>query len=225
MANGDIPRDCDVSNAELERELRESLGQPSQQEASLLAYLNEPPYLEQLERNTLLVGKVTKVLGDEVWIEVGSKWEGVAPLAEWFDEAHKKVVPPKPGDEVPVVVQEVDEKTGALVLSYRRARRTRVWGGPWFVKEGEVVCAEVTRRVKGGLLVDIVRRAEGELLVHVGGTAFMPASQVGSPPPFDLDDCIGKDIECVVLKIDEGRRTVVVSRRKLIEARRPNEIE
>ncbi len=76
------------------------------------------------------------------------------------------------------------------------------------VHEGDVVTGTVTRKIKGGLLVDI------------GVNVFLPASQVDIRRPADIGDYIGRTIECVILKIDEARRNIVVSRRKLIEDQR-----
>ena len=76
------------------------------------------------------------------------------------------------------------------------------------VHEGDVVTGVVTRKIKGGLLVDI------------GVNVFLPASQVDIRRPADIGDYIGRTIQCIVLKIDEARRNIVVSRRALIEAER-----
>ena len=76
------------------------------------------------------------------------------------------------------------------------------------VHEGDVVTGTVTRKIKGGLLVDI------------GVNVFLPASQVDIRRPADIGDYIGRTIQCMVLKIDEARRNIVVSRRTLIETER-----
>ncbi|MCH7990726.1 MAG: 30S ribosomal protein S1, partial [Planctomycetes bacterium] len=74
--------------------------------------------------------------------------------------------------------------------------------------EGDIITGAVVRKIKGGLLVNI------------GVNVFLPASQVDIRRPHDIASYIGKDIECVILKIDEARRNIVVSRRKLIEEKR-----
>jgi small subunit ribosomal protein S1 len=76
------------------------------------------------------------------------------------------------------------------------------------VKEGDIVKGLATRKIKGGLLVDI------------GVPVFLPASQVDVRRPNDIGEYIGQEIECVVLKIDEARRNIVVSRRAMIEKER-----
>ena len=75
--------------------------------------------------------------------------------------------------------------------------------------EGDVVKGHVTRKIKGGLLVDI----------GIAFSDFLPASQVDIRRPSDTADYIDRELECVILKIDESRRNMVVSRRKLIESR------
>src|SRR5207237_1080934 len=93
--------------------------------------------------------------------------------------------------------------------SRRKADRMRRWENVISrYHEGDVVSGKVTKKIKGGLLVDI------------GVNVFLPASQVDIRRPSDIADYIDQDIECMILKIDEGRRNIVVSRRKLIEITR-----
>lgn len=168
-----------------------------------------PDQETQFEVSKLLIGKVLNIVGDDVWIDVGYKSEGVIPLQEWYDEAQDKVVPPQPGDQVKVLLDAVEDESGAIVLSYRKAKRQEEWETIIAKhKEGDVVSGAVTRKIKGGLLVNI------------GVNVFLPASQVDIRRPPDIGDFIGKTIECKILKIDEARRNIVVSRRKLIEDQR-----
>ena len=96
-----------------------------------------------------------------------------------------------------------------IVLSKRKAEKIEKWMKVMeTVHEGDVVTGMVTRKIKGGLLVDI------------GVNVFLPASQVDIRRPHDIGEYIGKEIKCLVLKIDEARRNIVVSRRSLIEAER-----
>jgi small subunit ribosomal protein S1 len=95
------------------------------------------------------------------------------------------------------------------VLSYRKARRQKEWEAVVAQhKEGDAVSGTVTRKVKGGLLVNI------------GVHAFLPASQVDIRRPPDIGAYLGKVIECKILKIDEARHNILVSRRQLIEDQR-----
>jgi small subunit ribosomal protein S1 len=168
-----------------------------------------PPQEQEFEVNKIVKGKVLHVVGDEVWVDVGYKSEGVIPLPEWYDEGLDKVVPPQPGEEIQVLLDAVEDESGAIVLSYRKAKRQKEWEEVIEKhKEGDVVSGTVTRKIKGGLLVNI------------GVNVFLPASQVDIRRPPDIADYINKTIECKILKIDEARRNIVVSRRKLIEDQR-----
>jgi small subunit ribosomal protein S1 len=168
-----------------------------------------PDQEQEFEVNKIISGKVLNVVGEEVWVDVGYKSEGIIPLQEWYDEGLDKIVPPKPGDEIDVLLDAVEDENGAIVLSYRKARRQKEWEDVIAKhKEGDVVSGAVTRKIKGGLLVNI------------GVNVFLPASQVDIRRPPDIADYIGKTIECKILKIDEARRNIVVSRRKLIEDQR-----
>ena len=153
----------------------------------------------------IVSGKVIEIVGDQVIVDVGYKSEGLVPLNEWEDGEE----PPKPGDAVEVLLEGMEDETGEIVLSRKKAHRMRQWEMVIAkYHEGDSVSGKVTRKIKGGLLVDI------------GVNVFLPASQVDIRRPSDIADYIDQDIHCMILKIDEGRRNIVVSRRKLIEITR-----
>jgi small subunit ribosomal protein S1 len=103
----------------------------------------------------------------------------------------------------------VEDDTGLVVLSYRKAKRQEEWERIIKLhKEGDEVQGMVTRKIKGGLLVNI------------GVNVFLPASQVDIRRPSDIGEYLGREVRCKILKIDEARRNIVVSRRKLIEDER-----
>ena len=159
---------------------------------------------QSFEIGRIVSGRVVEVVGDQVVVDVGYKSEGLVPLNEWEDEP-----PPTPGDEVEVLLEGMEDETGEIVLSRKKAHRMRAWEMVISrYHEGDVVKGRVTRKIKGGLLVDI------------GVNVFLPASQVDIRRPSDIADYIDQDIECMILKIDESRRNIVVSRRKLIEITR-----
>ena len=142
----------------------------------------------------------------------GTKVRGIISLSEWEEEDDE----PAEGQSVDVLIEEVEGISGPnsgfqgmITLSKRKAKRIREWEKVMStVAEGDVVTGIVGRKIKGGLLVDI------------GVNVFLPASQVDIRRPADIGDYIGKPIECKVLKIDEARRNIVVSRRSLIEDER-----
>ncbi len=199
MVNRNLLRQYDVSEDELQQELDAAFSQDT--------WL--PPEEQAFQDNRIVTGRVRKVSGDHVWVDVGYKSEGAVELREWFDDASQQLVPPQPGDEVEVLLEEVEDESGTVVLSYRKARRQREWETVIAkYKEGDVVTGTVTRKIKGGLLVNI------------GVNVFLPASQVDVRRPADIGEYLGKQVECKIVIIDETRHNIVVSRRKLIEDRR-----
>ena len=200
-------------NRNLIRELE--LGDELDQELELaLAGTEEGEYsvgTSTLAVNSVLEGKVLRVDDEFVLVDVGYKSEGHIPRNEW-DETEP---PPQVGDIVKVLLEEfedgqVEEQRGLITLSKRKARRIEDWLRVMeSVHENDVVTGFVTRKIKGGLLVDIS-----------GVNVFLPASQVDIRRPADIGDYCGRAIQCLVLKIDEARRNIVVSRRALIEQER-----
>jgi len=167
---------------------------------------------QEVSINQIVEGKVIRVDGEFVMVDVGYKSEGMILRNEWEEDEP----PPEVGQRIKVLVEEVedlqgkvDDSRGMLSLSKRKAEKIEAWMRVMeTVREGDVVTGEVTRKIKGGLLVDI------------GVNVFLPASQVDIRRPADIGDYIGRTIQCIVLKIDEARRNIVVSRRSLIEAER-----
>jgi len=161
--------------------------------------------------NQIVEGKIIRVDDEFVLIDVGYKSEGSVPRNEWEEDEEQPTV----GQTLRVLVEDVEDAhgryddRGMIVLSKRKAEKIEKWMKVMeTVHEGDIVTGDVTRKIKGGLLVDI------------GVNVFLPASQVDIRRPHDIGEYIGKPIDCMVLKIDEARRNIVVSRRSLIEAQR-----
>jgi len=158
----------------------------------------------QFQVGSILTGRVVSVAGNDVFVEVGLKSEGVVNLHEFASPEQAK-----PGTKVEVLLEAVESDSGLVVLSKRKADRIRAWERILATKkEGDVVEGVVSRKIKGGLLVDI------------GVPVFLPASQVDIRRPSDVGEYVGRKIEAKILKIDVGARNIVVSRRRLIEERR-----
>jgi small subunit ribosomal protein S1 len=201
MVNRNLVRQFDLSEDELKQELDAAF---DQEEADWL-----PAEEQEVRDNHVVSGKVRKVTSDHVWVDVGYKSEGSVELGEWFDDALGRIVPPAPGDKIDVLVEAVEDESGNVVISYRKAKRQKEWDNVIAKhKVGDVVSGVVTRKIKGGLLVNI------------GVNVFLPASQVDIRRPPDIADYLGKTIECKIVIIDEVRHNIVVSRRKLIEDQR-----
>jgi small subunit ribosomal protein S1 len=160
---------------------------------------------ESFDSGKIITGIVLRREGDDVLVDVGYKSEGVVPANEWDPDEP----PPEPGQQIEVLLEEVEDQQGLVQLSRRKAKRQRDWERIISLnKEGDRVKGKVLRKIKGGLLVDI------------GVNVFLPASQVDIRRPADIGDYIGRDVEAVILKIDDARRNIVISRRKLIEDER-----
>jgi small subunit ribosomal protein S1 len=160
--------------------------------------------VDMLLPGTVLKGTIAAHIGNDVIVEVGLKSEGIVEASE-FDEPEQIEI----GKSIDVFLEEIDAEGGVILLSKRKADRIKGWENVISTcKEGDVVKGKVTRRIKGGLLVDI------------GVPVFLPASQVDIRKPGDISRFIGQDIECKILKIDTEGRNIVVSRRKLIEEER-----
>jgi small subunit ribosomal protein S1 len=201
MVNRNLLRQYDLPEDELQHELGEIFNHG---QADWL-----PAEAQEFRDHRIVIGRVRKVNGDEVCVDVGYKSEGTIELREWFDDGLGEIVPPRPGDQVEVLIEAVEDDAGTLVLSYRKARRQKEWD--LFIgthKEGDVVSGPVTRKIKGGLLVNI------------GVSAFLPASQIDTRRVADIGLLLGKSLECKILIIDQDRRSIVVSRRRLIEDHR-----
>jgi small subunit ribosomal protein S1 len=202
MVDRNLIREFSVSDEELEATF--AAIQQDESEAAALDTLYEETS-KSFETGNILSGVILRREGDDILVDVGCKSEGIVPLTEW--EAGEP--PPAPGQTIEVLLEEFDDRQGVILLSRRKAKRIRDWEQIISTrKEGDIVSGTVNRKIKGGLLVDIG--------VHV----FLPASQVDIRRPADIGDYIGRQVECVILKIDEARRNIVVSRRKLIEDQR-----
>ena len=205
MVNRNLIRGLDLNEQSWEAELQEALATADPTTFELQG-------TAELGQNKITKGRILRVEGDWVLVDVGYKSEGSIPLNEWGEEDE----PPAVGQEVTVLIEEVDESqpgmevAGLIQLSKRKAEKILIWEEVMkSLKEGDVVTGVATRKIKGGLLVDVNK-------VNV----FLPASQVDIRRPADIGDYIGRTIQCIVLKIDSDRRNIVVSRRALIESER-----
>jgi small subunit ribosomal protein S1 len=151
---------------------------------------------------TILEGVVVGFAGDDVVIEVGLKSEGLVPKDEFDTEV-------KLGDKVKVFLDKLEGEGGLVEISKRKADRMLNWQRLVdTTREGDVVEGKVTKKIKGGLLVDI------------GVPVFLPASQVDVRRPGSIDEFMNRTVRASVIKIDLERRNIVISRRKLIEEER-----
>ncbi|MFC6267609.1 30S ribosomal protein S1 [Frigoriflavimonas asaccharolytica] len=159
--------------------------------------------LKNLEDNDVLTGIVVRLTDKEAIVDINFKSEGVISLNEFRYNSGLKV-----GDEVEVMVDKREDKTGQLQLSHKKARMLKAWQTVNELHDsGEVVNGLVKSRTKGGMIVDI----------H-GIEAFLPGSQIDVKPIKDYDQFVGKTMEFKVVKINPEFKNVVVSHKALIEA-------
>jgi small subunit ribosomal protein S1 len=160
--------------------------------------------VQDFSPGAIIKGRVSGQAGDDYIVELGLKSEGILERSEFDEPDNVKV-----GDEVRVLLEDVEGDTGLVKISKRKADRIINWEAIMkSKKEGDPVAGKVTKKIKGGLLVDI------------GVPVFLPASQVDIRRPGEISDWIGRQIDAVILKIDEERRNIVISRRKMIEQQR-----
>ncbi len=201
MVNYNLIREIGVREQDVEALVRESLGEQAAR-GNMENLLRDE--IASFTRGSILKGRVVGKAGDDVVVDVGLKSEGLVNKAE-FDNYEDLQI----GDVVEVYLEELEDSTGTVQISKRKADRIRGWEKILETrKEDDVVEGRCMRKIKGGLLVDI------------GVPVFLPASQVDIRRPGDIGAYIGKTIRAVILKIDEERRNIVISRRKLLEKER-----
>jgi small subunit ribosomal protein S1 len=152
----------------------------------------------------IVKGTIIEVRPKEVLVDIGYKSEGVISGAE-FDDI--KTV--KAGDQIDVLIEKLEDKEGMVVLSKEKAEFKQNWERILTIcNEGGTINGRVKAIVKGGLLVNI------------GVEAFLPASQIDVMTPKNLQQYVGNTYEFKVVKINQERQNIVLSRRELIEQER-----
>ncbi|MEZ4653117.1 MAG: 30S ribosomal protein S1 [Candidatus Eisenbacteria bacterium] len=161
--------------------------------------------MKNLEEGEILRGRILRVDAEEVVVDIGFKSEGVIPLGEFTDTDAIRV-----GDEIDVFLEKMENQDGLVVLSKQRADFLKVWDR---VREaadrGEVVEGRITRKIKGGAVVDLF-----------GVEAFLPGSQIALRPPHSVDELMGETLQFKIIKLNKRRRNIVVSRRLVLEEER-----
>jgi small subunit ribosomal protein S1 len=165
--------------------------------------LEDYSHLAPPSRHEVLEGRVLKISNSDVFIDVGYKSDGVAPIAQFTDAGGAVTV--HPGDLVEVMVESGHTSEGYVVLSHEKAARLKIWDNlENALQEQLTISGLVIGRVKGGLSVD------------VGVRAFMPGSQVDARPVRNLEQFTGQNIPVKVVKLNRKRGNVVVSRKLAI---------
>ncbi len=170
-----------------------------------LAALYEETF-RNIDEGTIIEGRVVALSKDRVVVDIGYKSEGII-LADQFSNEELQAL--KLGDKLKVYIEEREDAEGNLILSKEKADKMQVWEDlEKAFKEEKTVEGRVLSRIKGGMMVDI------------GVKAFLPGSQIDLHPVRDLDGLVGKSFPLKVIKINQRRGNVVVSRRVLLEESR-----
>jgi len=152
----------------------------------------------------IVKGTIIELRPKEVLVDIGYKSEGSVPGNEFEDLKSAKV-----GDEVDVLIEKLEDKDGMVVLSKEKAEFKKNWDKILTIcNEGGTISGKVKAVVKGGLIVNI------------GVEAFLPASQIDIIPPRNLQIYVGNNYDFKVVKINQERQNIVLSRRELIEQER-----
>ncbi|CAN5722784.1 30S ribosomal protein S1 [soil metagenome] len=156
-----------------------------------------------LHEGSIVKGRILEIKPQIVLVDIGYKSEGAIPHSEFEDEDIQV------GDEIEVLLEKLENDEGMVVLSKEKAAHKQNWDKIYRVfLDGGLVKGKVKSVVKGGLMV------------NVGVEAFLPGSQIDIIPPRDLNEYVGKVYEFKIVKVNDERKNVVLSRREVIEAER-----
>ncbi|MFN7171339.1 MAG: S1 RNA-binding domain-containing protein, partial [Fimbriimonadaceae bacterium] len=170
----------------------------------------EDPRLRRLSKGERVTARVIQVDRDRVFVDLGTKSEGVVPIEELtahsISQASDAV---KVGDEIQVVVMKPESGDRQAVVSKRQADFEELWDRLERQSVDQTtIQAMVVERVKGGLVVDI------------GVRGFVPSTHVGLMPGGNLDRYVGTELALKILEVDRDRKKVVLSNRKAAEQER-----
>lgn len=163
--------------------------------------INYEGTFHHISQGRVVKGRIIAILAKEVVVDIGFKSEGVIPSYEFDSLSTLKV-----GDEVEVLLEETENDKGRIVLSRKKAEKSQGWDRVVeLVGEGDTVEGKVTRKVKGGLMMDI------------GVEAFLPASLAFLKGFGSLNSLLGQTIQVKIVKINPSRKNIIVSRKDLLE--------
>ena len=158
------------------------------------------------KQGKVVKGRIVRVDSDGVLIDIAYKSDGLIPRYEFGEHEIKKLVP---GNELEVLIDELESVDGNVILSYEKARALKAWDSiTQYFEENKPIEGTVTHKVKGGLSVDI------------GIPAFLPGSQIDLQKVMDFDQYLGQSITANIIKINKKRGNVIISRRKYLSDQR-----
>jgi len=173
----------------------------TQEDRDLMALIDQKFHTHR--ENSIVRGTLIEIRPQVVVVDIGAKSEGIIPISEFEDEEFAV------GDEIEVLLEKLENEEGMVVLSKEKAAHKQNWDKIVKVYEdGGLVKGKVKSVVKGGLMV------------NVGVEAFLPGSQIDIIPPKDLNEYVGNVYEFKIVKVNDVRKNIVLSRREVIEAER-----
>jgi small subunit ribosomal protein S1 len=166
--------------------------------------------LASIDEGEIVKAKVQSVRDNVVVLDIGFKSEGTVPLEEFKDMPDLK-----PGDEVEVLLEHLEDQEGSVVLSKKKADFMRVWERIRVAYESDQpVEGVLQKKIKGGVVVDLM-----------GVDAFLPGSQIALRRVPNIDELLGQKFEFKIIKLNKRRRNIVVSRRVILENERAGKRE
>jgi small subunit ribosomal protein S1 len=166
--------------------------------------------LASIEEGEIVKSKVLEIRENMVVLDIGFKSEGTIPLEEFKDMPDLK-----PGDEVEVLLEHLEDQEGSVVLSKKKADFMRVWERIRVAYESDQpVEGTLVKKIKGGVVVDLM-----------GVDAFLPGSQIALRRVPNIDELLGQKYEFKIIKLNKRRRNIVVSRRVILEQERAGKRE
>jgi len=166
--------------------------------------------LASIDEGEIVKAKVQSVRDNVVVLDIGFKSEGTVPLEEFKDMPDLK-----PGDEVEVLLEHLEDQEGSVVLSKKKADFMRVWERIRIAYENDQpVEGMLVKKIKGGVVVDLM-----------GVDAFLPGSQIALRRVPNIDELLGQKFEFKIIKLNKRRRNIVVSRRVILESERAGKRE
>ena len=162
--------------------------------------------VETFQPGKLITGTIVGIDDNGVLVDIKYKSRGLVPRYEFGEYEIKKL---QLGNDIEVILDQLEDTDGRIVLSYEKAKEMRAWGVVTkLFEEGAPVEGVVTHKVKGGLNVDI------------GIPAFLPGSQIDLQRVTDFDQYVGQTIKACILKLNKKRGNVIISRRKYLHDQR-----
>src|SRR5689334_23582146 len=166
--------------------------------------------MASIDEGEIVKARVQSVNDTTVVLDIGFKSEGTIAREEFKD-----LEPIKPGDEVEVLLEHLEDQEGAVVLSKKKADFMRVWEKIRLAYENDQpVEGTLVKKIKGGVVVDLM-----------GVDAFLPGSQIALRRVPNIDELLGQKFEFKIIKLNKRRRNIVVSRRVILESERAGKRE